>query len=351
LANVQPQFDGFHDAIRLRRFVENQTLREKRDILRSRLNEQLPGVFEAHGEACPTFYFCDQGSYPIGTGTKPLNGDYDIDQGLYFELSTTDYADPVLLKIRVAEALYGHTHDVRIRRPCVTVFYQQDNEPIYHVDVAVYSAGSCNWDGKDRLARGKANSATEFRIWDVSNPQAVVDLIFDRFSGNDRRQFRRVVRYLKRWKDERFSSDGYEAPLGIGLTVLAYWYLQPSYADIVAGKPNDLLALQSVVGGTLNRFSTEWDPNEQTWVRRLHVELPVEPWNDLFAQMTNRQMTAFELKLTQLRDALASASTAVDPVEACETLRKVLGPDFPVPAKEDTGKRYPRAIVSSSNSA
>lgn len=152
MARVQKQFDQFNGAIKLGRFEENGTLREKRDIIRRKLRERLPGVFAAHGEKCPAFFFRDQGSYKMGTGVKPLDDDYDIDQGLYFEIATSAYPDPVVLKRRVHEALDGHTDSVCIRRPCVTVTYHEEDEPIYHVDIAVYSDGSANADGKSQLA-------------------------------------------------------------------------------------------------------------------------------------------------------------------------------------------------------
>ncbi len=351
MANVQRQFQEFHEAIRLRRFEHNAVLREKRDIIRNKLKERLPGVFEKYGEKCPKFSFRDQGSYEMGTGSKPLDNDFDIDQGLYFEVSTTDYPDPVVLKKRVHEALEGHTDSVRIRRPCVTVQYHRDKEPLYHVDIAIYSDGSANADGKSRLAVGRENSTEEFRIWEVSNPQALIDTIFAKFREKDRDQFRRIVRYLKRWKDENFSSDGNAAPLGIGLTVATYNSLAPTYRDAFMGDPDDHGAMRKLVRAILACFIETWSAEEQRWVRRLKVILPVEPWNDLFEQMTNRQMERFEEKLKKLLEALDQAAEDVDPVEACKRLRKVFGPAFPVPEKQETAKQHGRAIVSSSSSA
>jgi len=351
LANVQPQFDQFHEAIRLRRFGENQTLRDKRDIIRKKLRDRLPGIFKLHDETCPAFSFRDQGSYEMGTGTKLLNSDFDIDQGLYFEVSISTYPDPVVLKQRVFEALDGHTKDVQIRRSCVTVFYQCDQEPVYHVDLAVYVDGTLEPDGKARLAKGKEHSAPEYRFWEVSDPQGLTDKIFARFEGPARRQFRHDVRYLKRWRDENFSSSGYAAPLGIGLTIMAYDDFRPTFSDPFAGTPNDLEALRIMIAASLAKFQDKWDPETQTWARRLTVTLPVEPWNDLFVRMTNAQMADFEGKLKTLLAALEAAARTVDPVEACTVLRQVFGQDFPIPPREETAKRQSRAIISSSNSA
>lgn len=352
MANVQIQFETFDANIRLKRFEENATLREKRDIIREKLERRLPEVFEEHNKECPEFYFRDQGSYELGTGIKPLDGDFDIDQGLYFIVSKDEYPDPVILKERVFEALEGHTKGISIRRPCVTVFYQRDGEDIYHVDIAIYSDADANYDGKSYLAMGKRNSADEFRFWEVSDPAALTALIEDRFpSGPRRTQFRRIIRILKRWKDENFTSDGNAAPLGIGLTIVAYRYYTPRFSDELAGKLDDLSALRSMIVTLIREFHPVWDEESQQTVERLVMELPVEPWNDLFEQMTNKQMAALKEKLLELGTTLESAAVEVDPVEACQTLQGVLGDDFPVPTKEETAKTHGPSIVSSSNSA
>ncbi len=350
--SIQKQFEAFHEEIKLGRFDENQILREKRDIIQGKLSSELSRVFKKYGEKCPAFFFLDQGSYEIGTGIKPLDCDYDIDQGLYFMVSTSDYPDPVVLKRRVHEALEGHTQEVRIRQSCVTVFYQQEGEPIYHVDIAVYSDGEKNADSADRLAKGKEHSTEEYRFWEVSDPQGLSDKILARFDkGTGRDQFRRIVRYLKRWKDENFSKDGNAAPRGIGLTIITYDYLQATYSDDFDHHADDLEALRTLVRATLNRFWYKWDEAEQKSVRRLVVTLPVEPGNDLFERMTNCQMEDFEQRLKDLLEALDAAAVEVDPVDACERLQRVFGEAFPVPSQEETAKRHLPAIVSSSSSA
>lgn len=352
MAKVQKQFDQFDEAIRLKRFEENEILREKRDIIRKKLDERLPGVFETHGETCPTYHYYDQGSYEMGTGIKPLDGDFDIDQGMYFEVGTDLYPDPVVLKQRVHEALDGHTDKVSIRRPCVTAFYHRDGESVYHVDLAIYSHRDHNVQGKDLLARGKEHSAPEHRVWDVSDPQGLTAEIERRFTGDDvRAQFRRNVRALKRWKDVTFAGEGNAAPRGIALTVAAYHDLTPTYADPLTGKPDDLGALRQLVGTMLARFHTTYNWETGEWARRIEIKLPVEPYSDLCARMTDKQMEEFEDKLKTLQEALDAAHSEVDPVEACKKLQTVFGDDFPVPDPEDTGKRHGPAIVSSSSSA
>lgn len=355
MADVQTYFEIFHEAIKLKQFDENQTLRDKRDIVLDKLKSRLKVIFEDKGEIVPTYDIFDQGSYKMGTGVIPLDIDFDIDVGVSFKVKKDDYPDSVDVKKWVFDALDGHTKKVDMRWSCVTVFYQKDkdDEPVYHVDLAVYSDESCNSDGKKYIAKGKLNSMAENKSWEISDPKGLVDKVSNKYSGDDKSQFIRVIRYLKRWKDFKFSSDGNTAPIGIGLTISVYNWFTPNktLTDILANKYkyNDMQATKSVVKGMLENFAYYLAGSET--VERLKVKLPVDPQSDLFEKMTNSQMTTLKEKLNNLLDALSSATDEVDPVKACETLKKVFGDDFPVPEKPDTGEKKSPAIVTSSASA
>ena len=358
MANLQKQFEQYHDTIKLRRISEEAILIEKREIIRKKLKDNLPGVFADHDEENLVPDFCDQGSYEMKTGVKPLNGDYDIDQGVYFSTSKVNGAyanDPVLLKERVFEALNGHTKEVCIRRPCVTVFYQKDGERVYHVDLAIYSDGDNNPDGLDYLALGKRNSGDDYREWQRSNPTMLKDTLFKRFANDEtaRWQFRRIIRYMKRWKDLNFPADGNNAPRGIGLTISAHEGFMARYTDIVANKPDDLAALRGLVDYMLNRFvaSTKYENGQFITVRRLTAYLPVEPNTDIYARMSDSQMQCFEDKLKNLKASLEKAAAEVDTVEACTILagNNVLGDCFPVPTKAASAIITKTVAVASSS--
>lgn len=353
MADVQKYFETFHEKIKLKEFDENQTLREKRDIVLEKLKTRLKVIFEEKGEPVPSYAPFDQGSYKMGTGIIPLNSDFDIDVGISFKVKKEDYPDPVDIKKWVFDALNGHTKKVDMRRSCVTVFYQKDDEPVYHVDLAVYSDESCNSDNTKYLAKGKLNSTAENKLWEVSDPKGLADKIGNKYSNDDKKEFIRAIRYLKRWKDFKFSSDGNAAPIGIGLTISAYNWFTPkkTLTDALANtyKYDDLQATKVVVKGMLDNFRNYLDGAET--VERLKVYLPIEPQSELFEKMTNNQMVSLKEKLNSLLDALDSAEKEVAPEEACKTLRKVFGDDFPVPEKPDTGEKKGRAIVTSSASA
>ena len=90
MADVQKQFMRFDEAIRLKRFDEEATLRGKRDAVLGRLRDRL-GAMRRDGRKIPTFEPFNQGSYQMGTGVRPAEGDFDIDVGLRFQCTRTDY--------------------------------------------------------------------------------------------------------------------------------------------------------------------------------------------------------------------------------------------------------------------
>jgi hypothetical protein len=148
-----------------------------------------------------------------------------------------------------------------------------------------------------------------------------------------------------------FNDGGNGKPNGIGLTVLTYDRLEPTYADPIANTPDDARAMLTLVRATLARFQNVWNGTEQRFVRRLVVMLPVEPWTDVFAKMTANQMAEFERQMIVLRDALDCADCTKDPTAACERLQQVFGEDFPVPSRQESAATHRPAIVSSGNSA
>ena len=208
MANVQTYFNKFHDTIK-RSYDDNSTLREKRDLLLDDLREGLGRYAQNQNVKIPRFEHFNQGSYAIGTGIEPLpDDDYDIDVGLNFHLSKNDYS-PVEVKKWVYEALHTGNRTVEYKRPCVRVQYHRRGEELYHVDLAIYSGSNSNWGNQTYLAKGFLGSSPGNQVWEVADPQKLIEIIQQRFQyQEDRNQFRRVIRFLKRWKDVNFSANG-----------------------------------------------------------------------------------------------------------------------------------------------
>lgn len=334
---VQKQFEDFHSNIKLDEDNEKAKLREKRETLLKTLREKL-------GDDVPSFENFNQGSYSMHTGVAPLDGNYDIDVGLVFDCKRGKYPDPVVLKKKVRDALNSNGRTVLIRRPCVTVNYMREGTPEYHVDLAIYAKRD---DGQLDLAKGKENSSDEFRVWEVSDPKKLTDLICTAFKDTDElAQYRRCIRYIKRWRNVQFRNGG--APLSIALTVAAKEWFSPRFET--SGKATDLLALLDWVEAMLSRFNNTYTDDEG-WHKRLKVTLPVTPNNDLMAGMTKGQMTTFKEKLEALRDALSDAYDEELPEDACKLLNKQFGDDFKIPEKADTAKAVTAPAISTGASA
>ena len=341
MPTLQTAFNDFHDTIKLSDIDENATLREKRDILLDKLKSKISS------EAASYTHF-NQGSYAMHTGINPDDDDFDIDVGLKFDVDKDDYPDPTVLKKWVKDALEGHTKSVEIKKPCVTVKYQRDGEAIYHVDFAIYAAD--NADGKMYLARGKEFSDEENKFWEESDPQELIRLVREKFDGADAKQFRRVIRYLKKWKTQKFDSEGHAAPTGIALTMLAYNHFLPDYTEDVfsdnARSYNDFEAFRDLVKSIRNDFVVEFDEDNKI-CRSIKVKIITPPYNDLFEKMTLKQKTAFYNEVVKMEDILDKVADKIankEPLsEQCELLQDLFGSDFPILSD--------RSIVGTSESA
>lgn len=333
---VQKHFEDFHRKIKLDEDDEKAKLREKRDTLLAALRQKL-------GDDVPAFTSFHQGSYAMHTGVVPLDGNYDIDVGLVFDCQKDKYPDPVELKKKVRDALNTNGRTVSIRRPCVTVNYMRGDKPEYHVDLAVYVKRA---DALLDLAKGKENSDASLRVWEPANPEELTQLICNRFDdAAERAQYRRCIRYLKRWRDVQFRNGG--SPLSIALTVAAkYWFTPRMDAS---GKPADLLALLDWVKSLAWRF--EYTSQDGVWHHRLKVESPVTPFADLMAKLTAGQMEIFKSKLDALIEALGKAYDEDLPEDACKVLKAQFGDDFEIPEKAATAKIASAPFISTGSSA
>ena len=311
----------FNNKIKLS-YEENSELREKRDILLKDLKDNM-------ADDVPKFSSFMQGSYAMHTGINPDNSDFDIDIGLEFEIDKDDYLDPVKVKTWVKDALVRYARSVEIRRSCVTVTYQRKNEPIFHVDFAIYAAS--NKDNKLYIAKGKENSIEEKRYWELSNPHDLIKLVNNKFQDkDDMEQYRRVIKYLKKWKSIHFKSAGNEAPTGIALTILAYHYFNPAFeVNNYSGNKIyiDLLALENLALSIKKCFKLV--QHQGVTYNTISLNLPVEPFNNLFEKMTLLQQDGFYKKIVDMLNKLNEVKETSSRAKACQLLIDIFGEDFP----------------------
>jgi len=342
---LQSEFYKFHDNIKLHDKEDNKDLREKRDMLAEELRAYFKKKAEDEGSERITFSIENQGSYSMGTGIKAIReGDYDIDVMVLFNFSKDNYG-PVEVKKWVYEALDRPNRTVEYKKPCVRVQYHKDGKELFHVDLALYASENSN--GKKYLSKGKPTSPAEEKEWEVSAPKKLKEKINARFTdAEERYQMKRVIRYLKRWKDFKLGNSKNGKPTGIALTALAYNLFRPEIEKDIfdsSTTPKDMLATRKLVTSIIGEFSI--------WSGRISVKLPVEPYNDLFKKMSDKQHEVFKSQLESLEKALQGAEDEPDPHDASKKLIKEFGDDFPEVPKKDSAQKRVLAFPGKSESA
>jgi len=326
MKHLQTEFNKFHQEIKLNDIDDNQVLRDKRDMLLKELSKW------GKANDKPEFVSINQGSYSFGTGIQPLEGeDYDIDIGIIYNLDVKDY-DPVEVKKWVKEALSGYNRTIDIKFPCVRVQYEKTGEPTYHVDFAIYGneykmLGALKYLC---LARGKEFSTDEYKYWEEAEPKKLKEILNDKFTNKeDRYQFKRCIRYLKRWKDKNFTKNGNARPNGIAMTACGYHWFIPKTEEWNGEKGiDDLTALINLVDYIIsNNYG-------------LDITLPVLPGNELFEVLRANKAHEEDYirKMKKLSKTLEEAKEEVDPHIAAKKLQKIFGEDFPVPPKKNTAR-------------
>ncbi|WP_444930631.1 nucleotidyltransferase [Microbulbifer sp. SSSA002] len=335
MADLQKQFDTFHDDIKLSN--EKELLREKREILK----QNLEAALKNNDDAPSVDKYLLQGSYATYTGINPANGDYDIDVGVLFDCTKDDIGAMKLKKL-VKEALEHTSRSPVIKNPCITTQYMKNGTPDYHVDMPVYVKRDDS-NGYD-LAWGKSASS---EVWVQSDPEGLNEEINGKYSNDSERyQFRRIVKYLKAWKSKKFSS--YTVP-SIGLCLAAMDHFSPEI-DTYEDTPNDLIALRKTISNIIGSFNwVSIDDNGKSQYR-LKVLLPVTPGNDVFEKLTDRQMTELKEKLEALKEALVFAEKEERIDKGCKEIKKHL-PNFPVPPVSETAKAATISINNTGSSS
>lgn len=340
--SLQEQFVKFNETIRIDYDVKSE-LKEKRDI--------LIGILRDSGKL-PGFTVLNQGSYIMYTGLEAVDKEYDIDVGLRFDVNTSDY-EPMDLKNIICDILKNHTeYGSKVKKPCVTITYKKDGEAAYHVDLVAYTYEDKNdHDSQMHLARGKDSTPDEI-CWEKSDPKGLVDYINNAITiGNDRDQYRRIIRYIKRWKNLKFDNNGHAEPASIGITLIAADKFQASSNN---GEYNDLDALISFVKKIQNLFSYKGISDKGRLLYRIKYPMPYElkfdTNTDVFEKMSDSQMTDFKDKIDKLVRDLEVVQSEVDEVEQCKKLQKIFGDDFEVPEMKALSKSQMNYIPSSSAS-
>lgn len=344
--NLQDYFLKFDTKIKLNASTRKD-LGDKRRVL-TEILRNTNGI--------PSFSDFNQGSYGMHLGVEPIKEpeekkrEYDIDVALRFSENKDDW-DPLEIKKRIWDALDGHTYyGATIKKSCVTVTYRKDGEPTFHVDLVPYMYEDSDDDGSQMyLPKGKDSSEQEDIRWEKSDPKALVDYINGKIEQEEQRnQFRRTVRYLKRWKQLKFNATGHAEPASIGITLIAVEGFD-YYED------DDLQALICVVRNIQGQFTYNGTAEDGTLKYKIFYSLPAslrfEPGVNLFEKMTDNQMNDFKNRIDTLLEDLLEVQEEADVVAQCKKLRKIFGDDFEIPDVADVSKTQEYSYIPSTSSS
>ena len=317
---IQTYFDRFHDRIKIGREDEAYKKARERD---DSIKKDVKSAFKIEGYPVVADFI--QGSLKTHTGIRPISGDYDIDRSLVIDEDAAP-ENPVTPKKKALHVLERRGFkNAKIKKPCVTADYASDN---VHIDFIIYKRSGDQY----YLAVGKGNSDEDNREWSGSDPLGLTDRINDdsSYDEDDAKdvlaQFRRLVRYLKRWRDVQFSKAVAAKVYSIGLTVMVKENLVWSFSP--EGARQDLQALRKTVRATLD---AGYFSEEETGRYRVRVDLPVKPWRDIFDGSSLNTGTQLYNKLKRLEEKLIEAECLSDENKQCEIMHDLFGDDFKVP--------------------
>jgi hypothetical protein len=283
----------------------NSTDRKYLRSARSAITKKILSYFSEYPQ-CPKIEFKGQGSFSMGTIIKPLQGDYDIDIGIYLrDLSNycDDWPKPETVSQWLLRALSNHTSTpVENKRTCVRIYYKPisaNKDIAYHVDLPIYVEYVNFWDNKKTKIGlngdnqwSKKSAPVKFTKWFNEKCQR---------NNLDKNQLVRLVKYIKAWKD--FKKNGSRFPHGMALTVLLANSYYPDKRDDIAFTETIRRAYNSLY----------W------FFGMAEIHSPVEPYNDLLIRLTPKQKKYFKMCFEQLVD---DAKMAISIQDKCNAFQK-----------------------------
>lgn len=289
MADINDLFTTFNDSITLTTAKTNN-LRTSRNSLRSIIKDW----FSNNDKQKPKF--CWQGSFAMKTTVNPVGeNEYDIDDGIYLigydDVDSSEWPATSTVHNWVKNAVTGQTKAEPINKDtCIRVVYSSG----YHIDLPIY----IEQDGSIYLAHKNKG-------WIISDPKAFREWFSEKVQDNDE-QLRRLVKYLKAWKDYK------SVPLkGIEITILV-----SNNFCIYEGHDEKSLrdTIQSIIGTLENRFT---------------CYKPVAPYENLFEGYSKTKKESILNSLTALKQALDNAINEQDPLTASQYMIDEFGSRFP----------------------
>lgn len=315
MATLHKEYIDFNSTIAL-----NKAKKESLNTSRNALKKRIKAYFkeEKDGEIQPKFW--TQGSFEMNTTVNPIpetddSGSillkYDLDYGIYFIENKGENKKRSIdtWHAWVFEAVDGHTNiPPQKKNTCVRVIFTDG----HHIDLPIYY-----------MSGDTLELAHKSKGWIGSDPKAFFEW-FNEKARHDQ-QVRRIVRYLKAWKNfKETSNQNLKLPSGFALTILVVNNFVPDSNDDRAFKL------------TIEKMKVELD-------RKFECKRPTTPvGEDVFADFSETKKSNFLSALGSLIEACKSAESERNFKKASEYMRKHLGDRFPKGNDEQEGDKSSR---------
>lgn len=287
-------FEQFHDNIALSSLSEERINRAW-----GRLHRHLTSNYDL-----PDQFVFIQGSYANDTAVKPADseGEYDLD------LVCVSVAAGIAAEAAIKEltAVLSRDGDLKARiepnesgRPCVRLRYADDPEGFgFHVDI-VPARGADPTAVLEVPMRG-------FEDWRESAPYA-----YTKWCQAQPELFSRLVRFLKRWRDEH--GDGSVASITLQVLIAT---------SLAARASSDAEAVAATLAAVLDRLAAFPETPPQ-------IPNPVLETEDLGERWKEEDYREFRAELEEAVSLADAALAAPDSQQSHDAWRALFGEEFP----------------------
>lgn len=345
--SLQKKFEKFNENIRITWQDEKmREIREKNDNIET----DIKNKFKSEGYIVQEIF--NQGSYASNTTILPLEDeDYDIDKGIVIKEEHAP-EDPKEAKKKLKEVLVSRNlKNPKLKIPCVTAQYYKNGDKKFHIDYPIYKINS---EGKYFLAIGKETSNDDNTEWQEVEIKELIKWV-DAKNGEDlenldteeRNQYKRLIRYMKKWRNNQFPQSSRKKIYSIGLTVMIRQQFDASITP--DGEINDLDSLYNTISNILNHSYFLFSGYDSTLNEKynLNVFLPKKPHSDIFNKHGVTVGTLFKNKLEQLKKDLETVKNYKCLKDQCDLLNKVFGEEFPVVVEEKNNLSDTKSFLES----
>ncbi len=310
MANTNKLFKDFEEKISVPD-SKIDSMKTSRDNIREKVKSYFTDTLKLNQ---PKFY--QQGSFALKTILKPIDGEIDVDDGIYLKhLSENINEWPQNSKKihnLILKATDNITKDGNEDKPnCIRITYKND----YHIDMPIYAESK----GKIYL------SSHSDGPWIESAPKELHEWFRGKID-NFGEQFRSTIKYFKAWAD--FEDCELK---GIMFTILCGNLFKPS------PDRNDQAFLE-----TAKAIKNHLRTNRS-------IFRPVSPNEDLILKWSSEKIDKI---ITQLEQLIEKGQKAIDHSDIKESAKKwqlILGARFDIPEdqiKEDMAIKNPTIIIS-----